>query len=134
MVARDLQRRVEATARDPAAGPRLQHDPLAQCISQPPSTLNAAPVMFCARSEARNAAISPMSVGVWKRWSGIRDMNQSHVCCSSWPMSALNWVTTAEWRSVTRIPGWIELTVMLCGANSWAMDWVIPVTANLDAT
>ena len=31
----------------------------AQCISQPPSTLKAAPVMFSARSEARKAAISP---------------------------------------------------------------------------
>ena len=35
-----------------------------QCISQPPSTLKAAPVIFSARSEARKAAISPMSFGV----------------------------------------------------------------------
>jgi hypothetical protein len=41
--------------------------PAAQCISYPPSTLKAAPVMFSARSEARKAAISPMSFGVWKR-------------------------------------------------------------------
>jgi hypothetical protein len=37
----------------------------AQCISHPPSTLKAAPVIFSARSEARKAAISPMSFGVW---------------------------------------------------------------------
>ena len=31
--------------------------------------------MFSARSEARKAAISPMSFGVWKRPSGMRLLN-----------------------------------------------------------
>jgi hypothetical protein len=56
--------------------------PAAQCISHPPSTLKAAPVMFAARSEARKAAISPMSFGVWKRPSGMRLLNHAQVSSS----------------------------------------------------
>ena len=37
-------------------------------------------------------------------------------------------------RSVARMPGWIELTVLLCGASSEARLCVMPVTANFDAT
>src|SRR5690349_15251625 len=72
---RDLERRVQTAARDHAARAWRQHEAVghgSQCISQPPSTLKVAPVMFFARSEARNATISPRSRGVWNRWSGMR--------------------------------------------------------------
>jgi hypothetical protein len=57
--------RVLATTRTPAEIYKHRKETFARKDER--DALKAAPMMFSARSEARKAAISPMSFGVWKR-------------------------------------------------------------------
>ena len=72
------------------------------------------------RSEARKAAVSPMSFGVLETTKRNAAHEPRPGVLLFWPCSLENCATAAECSSVARMPGWIELTVMLCAASSEA--------------
>src|SRR5438876_7898831 len=99
--------------------------PVAYHMTQPPSTINAWPVMYRASSDARNTAALPMSSGVCshfigtmsvtrfsKTWRGVIPVKAGLVAA----MCAASFCQ----KSVHSTPGQMAFTVIRCAANSLA--------------
>src|SRR5262245_4378724 len=103
------------------------------CMTTPPSTLRAWPVMLRASSEARKTAAQPISSGVCSRFIGVMSATRlSKTWRAVMPLKAgfvsARCAASFCQKSVQRTPGQIAFTVTPCGASSLAMMRVRVIT------